>query len=426
MFSFARMPARRAGSHLALAIALATGAVAGLALTAPAAYAQKQPKSNNSKGFIAVYGPILELSKAESPDEAALRAGIDQVVAAIENPDDRYAAGAFANNVGVDLGDYSLQRKGINLMLESGKVAPEQVAKFHHTVGQLAYNDDDYTAAREAFQKAIDAGYNRKDLVPLYADTYFQQDDYATGLAMYKTEIETLKASGEKPPREWITRALATAYNNDQAIPAIEFATMLAREYPDTESWRDAINIQRNLVLMEGPELLDLMRLADTVGTMDSDRDYLEYADAADVLRAPGEVKRILDKGIAAGKVSADELVVKETLASAIARVEDDKKDLIALEKEAMAPAATASLATEAADAFLSYQMYDKAETVYLLALGMPGVDESKANLRLGIAQLMLGKSDEAKASFGKVKGQRRPVAGLWSVYADQKASATM
>ncbi|MCR2833793.1 hypothetical protein [Parerythrobacter lacustris] len=426
MFSLARIPARRAGSNMALAIALATGAVVGLAATAPAAYAQKQPKSNNSKGFIAVYGPILELSKAESPDEGALRAGVDQVVGAIENADDRYAAGAFANNVGVDLGDYGLQRKGITLMLESGKVAPDQVAKFHHTVGQLAYNDDDYAAARDAFQKALEAGYSRKDLFPLLADTYFQQEDYATGLAMYKTEMETLTATGEKPPREWITRALATSYNNDQAIPAIEFATILAREYPAVESWRDAINIQRNLVLMEGPELLDLMRLADTVGTMDSDRDYLEYADAADVLRAPGEVKRVLEKGIAAGKVSADELVVKETLTSANSRVEDDKKDLVDLEKDAMVPSATASLTTEAGDAFLSYQMYDKAEAAYQLALGKPGVDEAKANLRLGIAQLMLGKSEEAKASFAKVKGQRRPVAGLWSVYADQKASATM
>lgn len=411
---------------MALAIALATGAVAGLVATAPAAYAQKQPKSNISKGFTAVYNPVFTLSEGENPDETALRAGLEQVVAAIENADDRYAAGAFINNIGVKLGDRGLQRRGVGLMIESGKVAPDQVAKFHFIVGQLAYNDDDYPVARAAFQQAIDAGYSKSEAFPLLADTHFQEDDYATGLALYKAELEAMVAGGQKPPRDWIARALAAAYNNDQAIPAIEFAIMLAREYPEEETWRDAINIQRNLVLMEGPELLDLMRLADTVGVLNSDRDYLEYADAADVLRAPGEVKRILEKGIASGKVSADELVVKETLTSANSRVEDDKKDLVALEKEAMAPAATASLATEAGDAFLSYQMYDKAETAYQLALGKPGVDESKANLRLGIAQLMLGKGEEAKASFAKVKGQRRPIAGLWAVYADQKTSATM
>jgi Tfp pilus assembly protein PilF/Ni,Fe-hydrogenase maturation factor len=426
MFTLARIPARCAGSNIALAIALATGAVVGLAATAPAAYAQKQPKSNISKGFTAVYNPVFTLSQAENPDEAALRAGLEQIVAAIENADDRYAAGAFINNIGAKLSDQGLQRRGVGLMIESGKVAPEQIAKFHFIVGQLAYNDDDYPAARASFQQAIDAGYNKSEAFPLLADTHFQEDDYATGLALYKAEMEAMVAGGQKPPREWIARALAAAYNNDQAIPAIEFATILAREYPGEETWRDAINIQRNLVLMEGPELLDLMRLADTLGVLSSDRDYLEYADAADVLRAPGEVKRILEKGIAAGKVSAEELVVKETLTSANSRVEDDKKDLVALEKEAMAPAATASLSTEAADAFLSYQMYDKAEAIYLLALGKPGVDESRANLRLGIAQLMLGKPDEAKASFAKVKGQRRPVAGLWAVYADQKTSAAM
>lgn len=423
MISLARMPARVAGSRIALAVALAAGAVVGISATAPAAYAQKQAKPNNSKGFLAAYGPVFELNKAETPDEAALRAGLPKVVAAIETPDDRYAAGAFVNSVGFKLDDSALQRQGIGLMLDSGKVTPDLVAKYHFTMGQLAYNDEDYAAARDAFQKAVDNNFTGGDAVPLLADTYFQEENYDAGLAIYKAEIEKATATGAKPPRDWITRAVSTAYNNDKAIPAIEFSTMLVRHYPEEQTWRDAINIQRNLVLMENPQLLDLLRLADEVGTLSSDRDYIEYADAADVLRAPGAVKRILDEGVAAGKVKTSELVVKEMLDAANARVADDRKDLVDLERDAAAPTASVTLITEAADAFLAYEMFDKAEAFYQMALTKPGVDEAWANQRLGIAQLMQGKTDMAKESFAKVTGQRRPVATLWSVYADQKAA---
>nr|WP_161593779.1 hypothetical protein [Parerythrobacter lutipelagi] len=425
MFSLVRKPARHAGSNIAYAIALATGvAVGAVGISAPA-YAQKQQKPKNSKGFITAYSPVLELSKAEAPDEAALRAGIETMVAAIENEDDRYAAGAFINNVGVTLQDTSVQQRGISLMIDSGKVPPEQLGKFYYTVGQLAYNNDDFGASREALMQAAAINYTDSDVIPIIADTYFQEDRYEEGVAYYKGAITERQAAGQTPPKEWLTRALATAYNNDLAIPAIEFAAMQARFYPSATAWRDAINIQRNLVLLEGPELLDLMRLADRAGTMEGNRDYLEYADAADVLRAPGEVKRILDKGIAAGAVNRSEPAISDALSAASSRIEGDKADLPELEAEALGASSTAALTLSAADAFLSYGSYDKAEALYQAALQKPGVNASAANMRLGIAQLELGKVEEAKVSFGKVTGQRKPIATLWTVYADQQANGT-
>jgi tetratricopeptide (TPR) repeat protein len=120
--------------------------------------------------------------------------------------------------------------------------------------------------------------------------------------------------------------------------------------------------------------------------------------------------------------VNRSEPAVSDVLNAANSSVDADKRDLPNLEKEAMAASASTKFATNAADAFLSYEQYEKAEALYQNALGRPGVDAALANMRLGIAQLSLGKLEDAKASFAKVTGQRRPVAALWTVYADQLA----
>ena len=52
----------------------------------------------------------------------------------------------------------------------------------------------------------------------------------------------------------------------------------------------------------------------------------------------------------------------------------------------------------------------------------MAGVNRSVALTRLGIAQLELGKFDEARTNFTQVDGVRLPIGMLWSAYADQLA----
>lgn len=423
MTFLARKKAKRAGSSIAMAIALMTGAAVGVTALETPAYAQKkrdkEDKPSYSKGFIAAYTPVNEALNAEAKDEAAIRAGIPAMIAAIENDDDKNAAGGILNNIGVALDDRALMRQGINMMLESGKVAPERLGQFYYTAGQLAYNDDDFVVAREQLSKADAAGYTGMDLVPVIADTYFQQEQYGEGLAYMKGRIDAKLQAGETPPEDWLKRGVANAYNNDMAAEAVEFSAMYARHYPSETSWKDAINIQRNLFLYENPELLDLMRLADKTNTMVQLRDYVDYVDAANVLRFPGEVKRIIDRGVASGVVDPNETLIAETLRSANSRIAADKADLAGLERDAMASGASGSLVAGAGDAFLAYEMGDKAEAMYEIALTKPGADTARLNTRLGIAQLLQGKIAEAQETFAKVDGKRAPIARLWSVYAE-------
>jgi hypothetical protein len=236
-------------------------------------------------------------------------------------------------------------------------------------------------------------------------------------------QVEERGAAGGTIPQSWVTRPLSVAYQNDQGEGAITFGKLFVKHFPSTTSWGDAIAIQRNLVDYDPQQSLDILRLAAKAGALRDTRSYVDYIDAADARRLPGEVLRIIDAGVAAGKLTKGDVYVAEATKTAEGRVAADKADLPALERDAKAANSTAATASAAGDAFLSYEDYARAEAAYMIAATKPGADLDRVNLRLGIAQIGLGKTNEALASLAKVSGVRKNIADLWAIYAEQSAS---
>jgi hypothetical protein len=442
MFAFARHSNRHPGAKLALAAALMCGAAIGtVALEAPA-HAQKKkqeeaPKANYSKKFIAAYKPVEELINAGTTAEA--QAKIPGVIAAIETEDDRNAAGGMIFNLGIQTSDTALQRQGIDLMIASGRGDAAKMGQYHFTGYQLANQANDSAAARK-YLEAMIAGnltfegkladgtvktFAADDMHEMIAQSYFDADDHATGLDYLQKAIATRAAAGQTVPQSWITRGLSVAYTNELTPQAVAFGTMYVEHHPSDTSWGDAIAIQRNMLDYDAQATLDLLRLASRTNAMRDARSYVDYIDAADARRLPGEVRRIVDMGVAAKKISASDVTVKEASDVANSRLAADKADLPALERDAQAAGATAVTASAAGDVFLSYGEYAKAETMYANALTKPGVDTARVLTRLGIAQAEQGKSAEAQATFAKIQGDREAIAKLWALYAKQKGAGT-
>lgn len=431
MLSYIPRPAirtKRTGSQLALAIALASGAVLGVtALEAPA-YAQKKdkkekaPKADYSKGFIAAYTPIQALTKAEPKDNAAVAAALPAMVAAVETPDDRFVAGNLVYTTGNETKNSALQRQGVALMLESGKVPAANLGDYHFLAGQLAYRDEDWATARTEIMAAIAAGYSASDPQAVVAETYFAEENYLEGLKYLSEAVNKRVAAGETVDQSWLQRGISAAYRNNYADAAGGFAAMNARLYPARDSWGDAIAIERNFGDFDNQATLDLLRLSDRTDSLRNERDYVDYIEAADPRRLPGEVNRIAQAGVAAGLLAADDVFVAESRDIAKARLSADQAELPALERDARKPSATAVTATAAGDALLSYGKAAEAEEMYTIAMGKAGADLPRVMTRLGISQVDQGKTDAAKATFAKVTGKRVSIAKLWAIYAEQQA----
>ncbi|ABC63359.1 hypothetical protein [Erythrobacter litoralis] len=429
MRSIARTAARP-GRSIALAIALMAGtAVVGTAIEAPA-HAQRDKKKEKaskpsySKGFIAAYSPVNEMTKAESPDYAAIKAALPQVEAAVENEDDKFVFGNLNYIIGRDSNDMALQRKGVGLMLESGRTPAENVAQYTFLAGQLAYQEEDWAAARDFIKRAVDLGYNANDPEAIIAETYFNEGQHAAGLTYLGEIIAAKQAAGETVDEAWLRRGITVAYQNDVADQAINYSRMYAEMYPSQDSWGDAISIQRNLVDYDNQTSLDLLRLAKRVDAMRNARDYIDYIEFADFRRLPGEVKVIAEEGIQSGMLESGDVYVAEALNGARSRIASDQAELPSLERDARNGSSLPTVMA-AGDAFLSYGQPAKAEEFYTKALTLPGVERDRMLTRLGIAQADQGKYAEAAETFAKIQtGPRANIARLWEIYVAQESEA--
>lgn len=423
--SFFRKPG--ATSRFALAVALSAGAALTVSAPAHAAKKQEQPaaaaaKAEFSKPFQAAYRPFYDVIKAKG-DITTLKGNLPALQAAATTADDKYTAGQTTYNVGLKADDLALQRQGVDMMIASNSnlASPADKAAQLYGSAQLAYKAKDWATAVSRAQQAVAAGYaGESDM--LIAEAYFAQDQAAPGVDALDKAIARQIAAGQKPTEAMIKRGLAMAYNGNLAPQTSKLITQYVQYYPSAASWTDAINIQRNANDYDGQELVDLMRLAQRLGTLKTARDYNDYLSAADPRRMAGEAQRVIKAGIAAGVLKSSDAFVSEANSVSAGRVAADLADLPKLAAAARAANATAVTATAAADMYLSYEKPADAEALYTVALSKPGVDTGRVLTRLGIAQVEQGKLAEAQATFAKVQGPRQPIAALWSLYAAQGA----
>jgi len=421
--------------HFALALALASGTAI---LTVPGftdtAHAQKKDKKKEeakaqySKEFVAAYQPLNTALAAEGSDLNALRPQIDSLIPLAVAPDEQLAAGGLLYNAGNKLSDRALQLKGMEMMLGSGKLTPEDSARYNFVAYQLANALQQYPKSRGYLQKAIDAGFATEtfttaDLEITMAESYFSANEFGPGLDYLDRAIKARKAAGQQVDTQWYRRGITVAYNNKVEPQVYDFVVAWLADYPTVENWRDAINLTRNLNDYEGPEALDMLRLSRTAGVLAEKQDYLFYIEAADARRLPKEVKDVIDEAYAKNAVSKDDIFVTDSLATANGRIKADQAELPVLERDANTAGASFRTVFAAGDAFLSYGQYGKAAGFYEKSLGMAGVDRNTALTRLGIAQVGVGDYAAAQASFAKVDGARAPIAKLWNAYAVQQAA---
>ena len=416
-----------AASRFALAIALSAGAALTVSAPVQAAKKQEQPaaaeaKADFSKPFQAAYKPFYDVIKAKG-DITTLKGNLPALQAAATTADDKYTAGQTTYNIGLKADDLAMQRQGVDLMIASNSnlVSAHDKAAQLYGAAQLAYKAKDWGTAISRAQQAVAAGYTG-DSDMLIAEAYFAQDQAAPGVDALDKAIAKQIAAGQTPSEAMIKRGLAMAYNGNLAPQTAKLITQYVQYYPSAASWGDAINIQRNANDYDGQELVDLMRLAQRLGTLKTARDYNDYLNAADPRRMAGEVQRVIKAGIAAGVLKASDPFVSDANITSAGRVSADLADLPKLAAQARVAGATAITATAAADMYLSYDKPAEAEALYTLALTKPGVDSARALTRLGIAQVEQGKLAEAQANFAKVQGPRQPIAALWSLYAAQGA----
>jgi tetratricopeptide (TPR) repeat protein len=309
-------------------------------------------------------------------------------------------------------------------MLASGKTEAVQVPRFTAIAGQLAYQAGDYAEAHNYLQQAVNAGFTENNSEVILAESYIGDNKAAQGLGVLKNAITSRQVSGALAPDAWYRRGLISAYKAGMPDETADFGAMLILDYPKPGNVGLAATILREISDFGAQETLDLMRIIGRSNSYVEERDYVEYIQAADPRRLPGEVLDIIAAGTASGKLNASDTFVADARAQASERAAGDRASLPDYANDARSANATVATVTGAADALLSYNDAAQAEELYTLALVKGPQDVPRVVTRLGIAQFDQGNYAQAQATLGKVTGKRASIAKLWSAYAAQKARA--
>ena len=454
----------RAATRTALGLALAAGAVMGASAPAVAkdkAPAAAGPKFSPSKGFLPAYGiaktaieaaekradvvaargqvtaaqAALKAAQGKTA-QAAARAKLDAAMAASSslltpektavagaaaaavNTDDKFLAGQLLLNVGTIASDLAVQRRGVQMQIDSGRVPAADLAKYHMVAGNIAMDLKDFAGARASFTAANAAGSPASEALVSLADGYIKDNQAAAGLKVLQDAV--VKA-GAAAPETWMRFGIATAYRAKLPAEATMFSNELVGAYPTKENWSLAIAVVRDLNQYQGHDQIDLLRLMDRTKSYSEERDFVEYIQAATKRGMPGEALKVIDTGVTSGLLKANDQFVVDAKRESAGRVGADRASLPKQEADARGPRATALSVVAAADTLLSYDQAAKAEELYNIALTKAGVDTTRVNLRLGIAQIDQGKYAAAQANLAKVNDARAPIAKLWSAYAAGK-----
>lgn len=397
----------------AMAIALAGGVAMGsTAATSESAYAQ-----DNSRGFAEAYGPIAEMVQPEAANYEGARAQIPTLLAAIENEADRNVAGNLVLNIGNNLSDPVLQRQGLELMLESGLVAPEQVGQFNWFVGSLAFNAEDYAAARTSLLAAEAAGFSdpEADLVALVAETYTREDNVPAAYDYVMQQVAAAEAAGTAPREGWLLSTLQRTYDYDMAEQALATSEKLVEHYPTQNNWVNTLQVVNALYELEPDARVDMYRLMHTTDALTQRPEFVRYIEDLDPRVMANEVQDVLASGMTAGIFTAGDTYYTEVKEIADTRAAQDRSGLEGIVGDGESGDAVDAMS--AGDVLFSVDDYARAEALYSLAL-QKGADANTANTRIGIAQVQQGNYAAAIETLGMVDGARTPVARMWAAYA--------
>lgn len=405
-------------SGLAMAVALAGGTVMASAAFAPAAMAQ-----DYSDAFVAVYRPVADVINTEGSDVNSVVGQFPAIVAAAATPDDKFAVGNLILIAGNRLNNTAYQRQGLELQLASGKVAPETVGVFNWYVGSLAFQAGDHAAARAALQAAVAAGYTEGDTTALIAETYYELEGAAAGIAYIQQAVRTRLAAGGEFPQQWALRGLQVSYGANLTNEAAEMALLLVTHHTTQQNWLNALQVTNALGDFDDQSQLDLLRLMRLTGTLTDESEYVAYIEAADPRIMSNEVTDVLAEGLAAGKFNAGDeyyIGVHDIVES---RMAGDRADAAGLVRDARADA-TGRDAFLAGNLLYSLDDFAGAAEMYAMAVAKGGADTQTALTRQGIAQIRQGDAAVAIATLAQVAGPREIVARFWTAYARTQVAA--
>ena len=398
----------------ALALVAALSASPAAAQAQKAAPAQQEVKITPSKGATKA---LIELQDAvQKNDIANIPAKLAAAQAVATTKEDRYLISKFQLTAAIAKKDDAATAAAIDAMVASGVLDASKSSALYLGMGGTYYNAKQYAQAATAYQKALSLDPNNIEAPALLGESLFAQGQKAQAATAFQRAIQTRVAAGQKPDEPLMKRAVAVAYDAQSPV-AVELARQWVSSYPSASSWGDAIAIYNNLSRPDVEGMLDLYRLMQLTGSLNTGGEYAQYARAAAEQNNFNEAQAAFDAGVAAKLIDPKGPEYNDLVAGLKVKAKATAADLEAASKVAKTGIALVHIG----DRYAAMGDYQKAVALYRDALNKPGTDAAIANLHIGMALTRAGDKAGATAAFNAVSGSRADIAKFWLTYLNQK-----
>lgn len=423
-------------STMSLAAALIFGGSTVVAM-APAAAMQEAEVaeefdagelSDGVRAAVVAAQTALEADPAEAgpTDTAAIQAQLEAAIPLIQNEDDRFIIGQvmlqnaarIQQQGGTPENIQAVQLQALELSLASNRVPIESRANFWLAIANASASRGDDERAATAFQNVLRYDPSNGDALIRLADAQFSANDHATGYATASRAFQSLAEAGVEIPSSWHAVPFRAAYQTNDVPRVVEFGVAFLRSHPTAQNWNEVLRVFQMAGRLEDQANLDLLRLMRATNGLDVNS-INEYVRLAALRGLPREAQTIYEGSVAGGAIPANQEIASE-IAENIA---GDRAGLAESETAAR-NSANGRVALNTADAYASYGETAKALELYQLALDKGGVDAGVVNLRRGAAYYAAGQTDQARAAFEAVTGDRAPHAAFWLQWLDQQTAS--
>ncbi|SHN38785.1 hypothetical protein SAMN05192549_109192 [Duganella sacchari] len=386
--------------------------------------APEAPKDTVRPEMYKLIDPAQTKPLLDAKNYTEFKSRLDQA-AALPNltPYESFILSQMSVQLGQASNNYELTIKGLEAMIESGRMKPEEKLRFIDAIGTIYYsNIKDYDKAIQWFERYGTESGDRVKERQFIIRSYFLKNDFASTKTEVLKDIEAAKAAGTVPPKDELNLLGNVGIKTKDTELYLQAVEELARYYPTEDYWNDLLNRTRGKKGYSNRFDLDIARIkAVVVPSKMEPEDYAEQAELSVLGGFFTEAKIAMDKGypngIPAGK---DKAALQKIRDSANKGAADDAKNI-----DSGIPAAQKSKdgvgLVNLGYNYVTLGQFDKG--VDLMKQGIAkGVAKNPddAKLRLGYALVMAGKKDEAVTVLKTVTGNdgRGDLARYWIMYA--------
>jgi tetratricopeptide (TPR) repeat protein len=369
---------------------------------------------NLSREESAAITPLIQA--IQNHDWPAATAALPAARAGAQTPGARYLVAQAMLDIGRNTQNDALQTEAVDLMIASGAAPAELLPQLLGIQADRQIAANNIPAAEAALTRLIELEPNNIARIRQLATVKNHLNKKPEALALYRRAIQLSEVGGQHAPEVLYRSALAVAYEARMLQPALELSRSLITAYPNAENWRSGLSVYRELGGTEPGVSLDLRRLMRAAGALAGERDYYEYAEAANRAGLPGEAKAVLEEGIGRNVFTGGLAAARQLLVLAEGRITEDRASMAALRTRALG-AGSGRDARTAGDVYYSYGQYAEAAELYRAALRKGGEDANLVNTRLGASLAQAGQRAEAEAAFRAVTGPRAELAQFWLLW---------